>query len=66
MINNQEEFKDMEANSNTIKEMSYEMKNKAKHLERETRKRNCRLNAVIACLAVSAILYFILPIFVDS
>lgn len=65
MIHNQEDFKDMEANSNVIKEMSYDMKTKAKQLERETRKRNCRLNAVIACLAVAAILYFVVPIVAD-
>ena len=65
MIENQEEIRDMEANANSIKEMSYEMKSKAKQLERETRKRNCRLIAVMVCLASAALLYFILAVFVN-
>ena len=43
-----------------------EMKNNAKALEREARKRNCRLWAIIICLVVSALIYIIVPLATSS
>lgn len=65
MINNQNDFHDLEGKSANIKEKAYEMKQNAKALEREARKRNCRLKLLLACLAVSVLLYIIVPIAVD-
>jgi competence protein ComGC len=38
------------------------MKNNAKQLEREARKRNCRLWAIIICIIISILCYIIIPI----
>ena len=48
--------------SSNIKDTAFSMKNTAKALEREARKRNCRLWAIIICLLVSALIYIIVPL----
>ena len=52
----------MEDKSSSIKDTAFNMKNNAKALEREARKRNCRLWAIIICLIVSALIYIIVPL----
>ena len=56
----------MEAKSNNIKDSAMNMKNNAKSLEREARKRNCRLWAVIICILVSLLIYIIVPLAVKK
>ena len=62
MIKNQTDFTGMENKSRSIKETAFNMKNNAKALEREARKRNCRLWAIIICLIISVLVYIIVPI----
>ncbi|CDW89681.1 vesicle-associated membrane protein 4-like [Stylonychia lemnae] len=62
MINNQGTFSELEDKSNNIKDTAFKMKNNAQALEREARKRNCRLWAIIICLIVSALIYIIVPL----
>lgn len=52
----------MVTKSSNIKDTAFSMKNNAKALEREARKRNCRLWAVIICLLVSLLIYIIVPL----
>lgn len=55
----------MEAKSTNIKETAFTMKNNAKQLEKEARKRNCRLWAIMICMGVAILLYIIVPIVSD-
>lgn len=59
-------FQDMESKSSSIKETAFTMKNNAKSLEREARKRNCRLWAIIICIIVAILLYIIVPLAVKK
>lgn len=52
----------MVSKSASIKDTAFNMKNNAKALEREARKRNCRLWAIIICLIVSVLVYIIVPV----
>jgi t-SNARE complex subunit (syntaxin) len=52
----------MEAKSNNIKETAFTMKNQAKQLEREARKRNCRLWAILICIVIALLIEIIVPI----
>ena len=52
----------MVTKSSNIKDVAFGMKNDAKALEREARKRNCRLWAIIICLLVSLLIYIIVPL----
>jgi hypothetical protein len=52
----------MVTKSSNIKETAFTMKNSAKKLEQEARKRNCRLWAIIICLLVSLLIYIIVPL----
>ena len=56
----------MESKSNSIKDSAFTMKNNAKTLEREARKRNCRLWAIIICIIVSILVYIIVPLVVKA
>ena len=56
----------MEGKSNSIKDSAFAMKNNAKSLEREARKRNCRLWAIIICIIISILVYIIVPLVVKS
>eukprot|EP00347_Sterkiella_histriomuscorum_P007309 403349448 len=66
MISNQKDVTDLEDKSNNIKNTAFDFKNNAKALEREARKRNCRLWAIIICLVVSALIYIIVPLATTS
>ena len=52
----------MEAKSSNIKDTAFHMKNNAKTLEKEARKRNCRLIAIMVCVSVALLLYIIVPL----
>jgi t-SNARE complex subunit (syntaxin) len=52
----------MEQKSSSIKDTAFTMKNNAKQLEREARKRNCRLWAIIICIIISILCYIVIPI----
>ena len=52
----------MVSKSSNIKDVAFGMKNDAKSLEREARKRNCRLWAVIICILVALLIYIIVPL----
>ena len=56
----------MESKSSSIKDTAFTMKNNAKQLEREARKRNCRLWAIIICIIVSLLVYIIVPLAVKA
>lgn len=56
----------MESKSSSIKDSAFTMKNNAKSLEREARKRNCRLWAIIICVIVSILVYIIVPLVVKA
>jgi t-SNARE complex subunit (syntaxin) len=56
----------MEQKASDIKDTAFTMKNNAKQLEREARKRNCRLWAIIICVIVSILCYIIIPIAVKT
>ena len=56
----------MESKSNNIKDSAFNMKNTSKALEREARKRNCRLWAVIICIIISILVYIIVPLVVKA
>ena len=56
----------MESKSSSIKDTAFTMKNNAKQLEREARKRNCRLWAIIICIVISLLVYIIVPLAVRA
>ena len=66
MIDNQKSFNDMESKSESIKDTAFSMKNNAKQLEREARKRNCRLWAVIICIIVALLIQIIVPLVIKK
>lgn len=49
-----------------MKETAFTMKNNAKKLEREARKRNCRLWAIIICIVVALLIQIIVPIVIKK
>ena len=62
LIANQEDIHDMESKSDNIKGIAFTMKNQAKNLEREARKRNCRLCAIIIIVVIALLIAIIVPI----
>lgn len=52
----------MDEKAASIKETAFNIKNNARALELEARKRNCRMWAIIICLVVSLLIYIIVPI----
>ncbi len=65
MIENQQDFDDMEKQASNIRDKALYIKNDARSLEREARRRNYRLIGVMVCIGVSLLLYLIVPRLVD-
>jgi t-SNARE complex subunit (syntaxin) len=66
MISNQKDFTDLEGKSDNLKDTAFTMKNNAKKLEREARKRNCRLMAIIICIVVALLIQIIVPLAIKN
>lgn len=52
----------MDEKAASIKDTAFNIKNNARALEMEARKRNCRMWAIIICLIVSLLIYIIVPL----
>jgi t-SNARE complex subunit (syntaxin) len=56
----------MEDKSHNMKDTAFTMKNNAKQLEREARKRNCRLWCILIIIGVALLIQIIVPIVIKS
>ena len=56
----------MEAKSHDLRDEAFKMKNNAKSLEQEARKRNCRLMCIIIVIVLALLINIIVPIVVKK
>lgn len=62
IVENSSDVNRMEAASLNIKDTAFNVQSSARQLEMEAKKRQCRLYFIMAIIAVSILLYIIIPL----